>query len=161
MSLLERLGLKLAMKWLRGKLARAKGRIVLKFLDGNKRLIFVLVFLASGLLKLATGQDIDHLLGGLFQLVGWNDPASTGYASQFATVFAPLIFALWAAAHALWKAWKQWKAGATLTEVNSTAGIVKLAAAEGTLSELFPPPGERDRRAWKVAGEPSSPSRLG
>jgi hypothetical protein len=44
-----------------------------------------------------------------------------------------MLFAIWAAIHSLWKMWKQHKAGATLPELNSTAGVVKAAIADGSL----------------------------
>lgn len=138
MSLFDKLAQKLALRWVRGKVDkfRKEGSTVTKLLDGNKRLIVCVVFVLAGVLKMLTGYDVSQVLGMMLPAVGWSDRETMDYAVQVATFFVPLLVAAIAAGHGMWKGWRQIKAGATLTEVNSLPGYVKQARAEG----LIPPP---------------------
>lgn len=138
MSLFDKLARKLALRMLGGKLnkLRKEGSTVTKLLDGNKRLIVCVVFVLAGVLKMLTGYDVSQVLGMMLPAVGWSDRETMDYAVQVATFFVPLLVAAIAAGHGMWKGWRQIKAGATLTEVNSLPGYVKQARAEG----LIPPP---------------------
>ena len=129
----DKIAQKLALRWLRGKAEtfRKEGSTVTKILDGNKRLLFVLAYIVVQLLSLATGTDYSGMVDAVIKSVGLADPAVADWARSIAVFLAPLLLAAWAAIHALWKGYKQVKAGATLTEVNSLAGYVKLARAEG------------------------------
>jgi len=111
---------------------------MLKLLDGNKRLILVLGFIASGLVALATGHDVTQWIDLGLRAFGWQDAALIEFAKGIATQAVPLLWAIWASSHALLKMWRQHKAGATLTEINSPAGYVKQAVADGTISKLVP-----------------------
>lgn len=109
---------------------------MLKLLDGNKRLILVLGFIVSGFVALITGQDVSQWLDLGLRAVGWRDSTLIAEAQEMATQIVPLLFAIWAAAHALWKMWAQHKAGATAAELGSPAGVVKAAAKDGSLRAL-------------------------
>jgi hypothetical protein len=137
MKILDRLAQKVALHWLKGKAdkARKEGSDVTKILDGNKRLVVCVVFVLAGVLKMLTGYDVSQVLGMLLPAVGWSDRETMDYAVQVVTFFVPLLVAAIAAGHGIWKGWKQVRAGATLTEVNSLPGYVKQAQAEG----LIPP----------------------
>lgn len=136
MRLIDRVGQKLALRWLRGKAdkARKEGSGLMKILDGQKRLIVCMVFVLAGVLKMLTGYDVAQILDMLLPAMGWSDRETADYAVQAATFFVPLVFTAIAAGHSIWKGWKQLKAGATLTEVNSLPGYVKQAKAEGLIS---------------------------
>jgi hypothetical protein len=106
---------------------------MLRLLDGNKRLLVVLGFIIAGFVQLLTGQDVGQWIGLFLRAFGWTDPALIDTAKAVAGKVAPMLFAIWAAAHSLWKMYRQWKAGASLSELNSTAGVVKAAIADGSL----------------------------
>jgi hypothetical protein len=135
MKILDKVVQKLVLRWLRGKAERLRkeGSAVMKILDGNKRLLFVLAFVAVQLLSLVTGTDYSGMVDSVIKSTGLADPDVAGWARGIAVFLAPLLLAAWAALHALWKGYKQIKAGATLTEVNSLEGYVKQARAEGKL----------------------------
>jgi hypothetical protein len=133
----DRLAQKLALRWLKGKVgkARQEGSHVLKAVDGWKSLIVVLGFIASSVYALASGQDVGALIQVLLGAMGWVDGDMIARAKAFATVVAPLLLAIWAAGSRLSKAMKQYRAGAKVGELLSTEGYVKQARAEG----LIPP----------------------
>ena len=135
MSLFDKLAQKLALRWLKGKVDKARkgGSTVLKALDGQKRLIVVLGFVVSGFVALLTGQDVSQWLDLGLRATGYTDAEMIGGAKSLATQIVPLLFAIWAAAHALWKLYGERKAGATVAELGTTAGAVKAAVADGSL----------------------------
>ena len=135
MKLIDKLAQKLALRWLKGKADRARkeGNGLMKALDGWKSLIVVLGFIAASIVALVTGQDVGALLQGFLGAMGWADPAGVANARTFATVVAPLVIAIWAASSRLWKAVKQYRAGASPKELLSTTGYVKQARAEGII----------------------------
>lgn len=106
---------------------------MLKLLDGNKRLLVVLGFTISSFVALLTGQDVSQWLDLALRAMGWTDPTTINDAKMLATEIAPLLFAVWAAVHALWKMWEQHKAGATVAQINSPIGVVKAAIADDML----------------------------
>ena len=107
---------------------------MLKLLDGNKRLIVVLGFIISGFVAVLTGQDVSQWLDLGLRTFGWMDPGVIAVAKEMATQIVPLLFAIWAALHALWKMWQQHRAGATPTELLSSTGYVKEALDAGRIS---------------------------
>jgi len=136
MSLIDKALRSLGTRWLRGKVdgARKGGSAVLKLMDGNKRLLVVLGFIVSGFVALVTGQDVSAWLDVILRATGWTNPEMIEGAKGLATQIVPMLFAIWAAAHGLWKMWKQHKAGATASELSSPIGVVKAALADGTLT---------------------------
>lgn len=135
MKLIDKAVRALAFRWLKGKVdnARNGGSAVLKALDGQKRLIVTLGFIVSGLVALATGQDLSQWLDLGLRALGWSQPDIVDGGRAIATKAAPLLFAAWAALHALWKFWKEHRAGATLKELGTTTAAVKQARAEGII----------------------------
>jgi hypothetical protein len=138
-SLKDKVVRALALRWVRGKVERARkeGNAVMKLLDGNKRLIFVLVWLVGAVVQLFTGHDFSQIIGLVGGAIGWADPATLKLAQEAATFWAPLIFGLIAAGHATWKGWTQWKAGARVLEINSLEGYVKLAESRARAQGLY------------------------
>jgi len=137
-SLLDKAVRGLALRWARGKVDKARkgGSAVLRFLDGQKRLIVVLGFIVSGFVALLTGQDVSQWLDLGLRALGWtsvSDVALVEGGKGLAARIVPLLFAIWASAHALWKMWRQHKAGASLAELGSTTAAVKQARAEGII----------------------------
>ncbi len=128
----------LALRWLRGKAAdlRQEGNPVLKYLDGNKRLLFCILFCVAGLYHMISGHDISGILVVVLQTTGFSDSNALAVGQTFAGIFVPLAFAAWASLHGLYKGWKQWQAGATPLEINKPVGIVKLAIATGSVPNL-------------------------
>lgn len=110
---------------------------MMKALDGNKRLIFVLAWLIAAVVQMVTGHDVSQILVLVGGAIGWADPATLELAKQVATFWAPLIFGVLAAGHAAWKGWKQWKAGARVSEINSVEGYVKLAESRARAQGLY------------------------
>jgi hypothetical protein len=141
-GLTDRIVRALALRWLRGRVdaARKRGSSVLRFLDGQKRLIVVLGFIVSGFVALLTGQDVGQWLDLLLRALGWQDAAIIADAKELATQIVPLLFAIWAAAHALWGMWKQHKAGARASELGSPVGVIRAAVADGTVKVVAPEP---------------------
>ena len=135
MKLIDKAVRSLALRWLKGKVDKARkgGSTVLKALDGQKRLIVVLGFIVSGFVALLTGQDVSQWLDLGLRAFGWTDAEYLAGAKGLATQIVPLLFAIWASAHALWKMWKQHKAGASVAELGSTTAAVKEARAEGII----------------------------
>lgn len=135
MSLLDKAVRGLALRWLKGKIGKARkgGSAVLRFLDGQKRLIVVLGFIVSGFVALLTGQDVSQWLDLGLRAFGWSDADIIANAKGLATQIVPLLFAIWASVHALVKMWKQHKAGASVAELGSTTAAVKQARAEGII----------------------------
>lgn len=146
-DLAVKVGLKLALGRLRAwaDTGRRTGSETMKALDGWKCLIVTVGFIASAVYTLATGHDLSGLIGGAATAMGWGDLAQR--AQMFAGIVAPLVLALWAAGSRLVKAVRQYRAGATATEMLSTEGYVKQAVADGTMERMFPPPpGQPERR---------------
>lgn len=111
---------------------------MLKLLDGNKRLLVVLGFVVSSFVAMLTGQDVSQWLDLALRAFGWTDASAIASAKELSTQIVPLLFAIWAAVSGLRKIRKQWKAGATPTEINSPIGVVKAAVADGTLALVVP-----------------------
>lgn len=135
MKVFDKLAQKLALRWLKGKAdkARREESGFMKALDGWKSFIVVLGFIGASVAALVTGQDVGGLLTPIFQAVGWSQAEELAKAKTFATVVAPLLLAVWAAASRLWKAVKQYRSGARAGELLSTEGYVKQARAEGLI----------------------------
>ena len=127
-----------AFGWLKRRIdaLRKGGSPMLRLLDGNKRLVLVLGFIISGFVALLTGQDVSQWLDLILRAIGWQDADIIGAAKETATVIVPMIWAIWAGAHGLWKMWKQHRAGATASEIGSPAGVVKAAVKDGSLRAL-------------------------
>lgn len=125
----------LALRWLKSQVdaARKGGSHVLKLIDGNKRTIVTLGFVLSGFVALLTGSDVSQWIELMLRAFGWSDAGVIAGAKELATQIVPMLFAIWAAAGGLWKMWKQHKAGATAKEINSPAGVLKAAVADGSL----------------------------
>lgn len=126
---------------------------VLALLDGQKRLVVTLGFIISGLVAMLTGQDVGQWLDLALRAIGWTDAGLIESARAFATQLVPMLFALWAAIHALWKLWKERKAGATAVEMGSTGGAVKAAVASGDLVVTSNPTGT-PTAVLELKGEP-------
>ena len=108
--------------------------------EGNKRFLFILGFIGAGIAEFFTGQDVGYWLQLWLEDSGWSDPLEIHTARRIATVFVPLLIAVWAAGSTAWKMVKQYKAGATLTELNKPVGVVKAAIADGSLASLTTSP---------------------
>jgi len=127
-------------KWLRSKIRdeRKKGNSVLKFIDGKKSFLFVVAFLIAGVIQGITGHDVSGLVDTFLRAMDWSDPEAIARAKDVSTRLVPLAIAAWAAISAGWKMRQQYKAGATIGELAQPVGIVKAAAADGTLEVLGP-----------------------
>jgi hypothetical protein len=147
----------LAMRWLAGEIkawrkdSGVMGKIA-TLLDGNKRTIVTIGFVLSGLVAMLTGQDVGGWLDIALRALGWSDAGVIASAKEVATQLVPLLFAIWAAVGGLLKMWKQWKAGATPVEINSPAGVIKAAVADGSLQVVQPT--EAKRATLELEGAP-------
>lgn len=135
MSVVDKIARKVALRWLRAKVHKARegGSGMLKALDGWKSFIVTIGFIGASMVSLTTGHAVGELLQPVLQALGWADPAALARARGFATTVAPLLFALWAAASRLRKAVVQYKAGAALGDLLGVQGYVEQAWAEKIL----------------------------
>jgi hypothetical protein len=134
-SLVDKLAKKLAARWLKGKIdkARKDGSNVLKFLDGQKRTIVTLLFVVSGFVAMLTGQDVSQWIDLILRSTGYTNYDMIENSKVLATQIVPLAFAIWASIHAAIKFIRERQAGATLPELGTVAGAVKAAVAKGDL----------------------------
>ena len=141
----ERLKRAIFLRWLRGKVNdwRKQGASsvigkVWKFLEGWKLVIaFVLLVILKVWDALHNGHTGDFV-GSLLAAIGWAPPQWTAPAVGEAAGYVLGLFAIGAK---LWVAVKQARAGATPTQLLSTEGAVKLAAAEGVVGDILSKPG--------------------
>ena len=101
-----------------------------KFLDGNKNRFTNLIYLIVSLVALANGADLRQIANGLLSALGWQQDAGMFAAMA---VLASQLWSAWAFVDSLIKAYRQRKAGATLAEINTPAGIVLAGTADGTI----------------------------
>lgn len=120
--------------------ARKKGSAVMSIVDGNKRLLFILGFIVSGMIGVLTGQDVTQWTNYGLETLGWQDDVLRAEATRIATLVVPLLLAVWAATSALLKMYKQFKAGAKIVELNKPIAVVKAALADGTLTVVAAEP---------------------
>ncbi len=102
-------------------------------LDGWKSLGVVLGFMLATVYTLLTGHDVSALIGSILSALGWADVDLIEHAKVLATVVAPLAIAIWAASSRIWKAVRQFRAGAKPAELLSMTGYLKQARAEGVI----------------------------
>jgi hypothetical protein len=127
--------LKLALRWLSGKIKDLRGKDkesgmgkVLKFLDGWKLVIGVVILAA---VKVYDGLNNGHAgdaVGLALTMFGYNPSADLGI--DFAQL-AGAITVVIGIGHKVVKAQAQARAGATAAELLSPAGQLKLLVAEG------------------------------
>lgn len=125
---------KLALRWLAGKLKSLRGKDketgmgkVLKFLDGWKLVIGVVVLIG---VKVFDGLNNGHagdIVGLILTMIGWNPSAELGI--DFAQA-AGAVMVLVGVGHKVVKAKIQSKAGASATELLSAEGYVAEAKAK-------------------------------
>jgi hypothetical protein len=126
MGLKDKIAKWAALKWIKGKAKDWSGSAVLKFLDGWKTWLVALVLTLFELAKMNGGSDYTEFACKVMEAFEWQ----CGDTAFNPATIAGALFALWALMHKLIKAGRQAKAGATLTEINSTEGYAKLARAE-------------------------------
>lgn len=124
----------LALRWLRGKISNLRGKDketgmgkVLKFLDGWKLVIGVVVLIA---VKAWDGLHNGHagdVVGLILTMFGWNPSADLGI--DFAQA-AGAVMVLIGVGHKVVKAKKQSKAGAANSELLSAEGYAAEAEAK-------------------------------
>ena len=127
-SLKDKIVRKLALRWARGKVKNLRGKDketrmgrVLKFIDGWKLTIgVVLVFAAKVYDQLANGHAGD-IVGSVIGVLGWNPEAFGGPEIAAAAGGAVALIGF---AHKLIKARKQLKAGADVSDLLTTNGYV-------------------------------------
>lgn len=135
MKLMDRAVRSLALHWLKRRVdkARKEGSVMLRAIDGWKSFIVVMGFIATTIYGLIAGHDVSSLVQSILGALGWADADLIERAKVLATVVAPLLIAIWAAGSRLLKAVRQWRAGASASELLSTQGYVKQALDDGTL----------------------------
>ena len=128
-------------------------RRAMKAIKGNERLLFALGCIASGLTAALTGHDLSVVLEILARLLGITDPAILEESRKTGGQIVGLLLAIGAAWPGINTRIKQHKAGATLAEIGSPAGVVKAAVADGTLV-VAQAPTEAGRAALEMEGAP-------
>lgn len=142
-SLRRKIVRKLALRWARGKVKKLRGKDketgmgkFLKLIDGWKFTIGVIsVFVAKVYDGLANGHAGD-IIGSVVDVLGWSPEA---FGGPEIAVAAGAAGALIGFGHKLWKARKQLKAGAPVSDLLSTGGYV-VERIEETIDEA-----EKDR----------------
>jgi hypothetical protein len=141
MKLIDKAVRAFALRWLKGRVDSARkgdsgmGK-VLKVLDGWRLLIGVTILFLVGVWDAYHNGHAGNLVGSVLSVLGWLPGAQDGFTASGITGAAGSAVALIGFFGRLWKANQQLRAGATLSEVNSPAGVVKAAAKDGSLRAL-------------------------
>jgi len=124
-GLKSRLMKALALRALRQKFTQMRqgGSAVTKLLDGNKSWLTGIVYVGALLYALVSGHDIMPLVNAGLDAMGIGAPGMREAA--IIAICAHSALAVWGAVSGTIKRVKQWKAGATLTEVGSAEGVIK------------------------------------
>ena len=120
---------------------------MIKLLNGNKRLLFCLAFVVSGMVHMFTGYDASELVEAGLKGTGVEDAGDIEASQKLATSIVPMLFAIWAGGSGLLKVYRQYKAGASVSELGKPVGVVKAAIADGSLESLT-----RNPTALKLEG---------
>jgi len=102
-------------------------------LSGKKQTIITVGVVVASAVGLFTGQDVSQWLDLALRALGLTDPDTIAEIKAIATQLAPLLAGMLAAGHGLWKMRQQKKAGATVAELGSPAGVIKAALSAGEI----------------------------
>lgn len=138
MGLKDKIVRKLALRWLAGKIKALRGKDretgmgkVLRFLDGWKLVIGVVILIA---VKVYDGMNNGHagdMVGLILTLIGWNPSASLGIDFGQA---AGAVMVLIGLGHKVFKAQKQIRAGSSVSGALGEEGFVASAVYKVTES---------------------------
>lgn len=143
----------LALRWLRGKLEDLRGGLketgmgkVLKFLDGWKLVIGVLLMFGAKIWDAYHNGHTGDFVGSVLTTLGWGLPGD--WTGSEIALAAGGVVSVWGFIHKLIKAGQQIRAGAKAAEVLSAEGYAKTLppqppappVAEGAKGIGQPPP---------------------
>jgi hypothetical protein len=142
---------KLALRWLHGKADDLRGKDkestmgkVLKFLDGWKLVIGVIVLFGVKVFDAANNGHTGDVIGSVLSALGWLPGAQSGFTVEGITVAAASGLAVWGFIMKLVKAQQQLKAGAPVHALLSEQGYVTKYVADavkaGKLEDIQEPP---------------------
>lgn len=138
MKLIDKAAHALALRWVAGRVRRARkeGTSTMRLLDGWKTAISAAAWVAVAAYASASGVDARPILEALLKALGWPATPSAVDLAWYA-MLANTLLALWGIVSKFVKAWRQYKAGATPTELLSTEGYVKLAIDRGKAAPVW------------------------
>lgn len=143
MGLKDKVVRALALRWLRGKLNALRGKEketqmgkVLKFLDGWKLVIGVVVLFGAKVWDGAHNGHAGDFIGNILNVLGWLPGPQSGFTPEGMAVAAASALALWGFVHKLVKAGQQIRAGASVSGSLSTEGYLAQAVSDAVKSEV-------------------------
>lgn len=104
----------------------------MKILDGWRTWLSAVGWIGVLIYGTATGHDVRPIAEAIAKAVGVTSPTATDWMFYF--VAANSALALWGICGKAYKGWKQWRAGASLSQLESPQGVIRLAIADGTLT---------------------------
>lgn len=145
MGLKDKVVKALAIRWVRGKLKALRGKDketgmgkALRYLDGWKLFIVVIVLFGSRLYDAAHNGHTGDIVGAVFAALGWSpaaaalDPVALGAAATGA-------LAIWGVFSRAWKAQAQLRAGSSVAGLLSTEGYVSKYVADAMAGKTVVP----------------------
>jgi hypothetical protein len=146
MGLKDKVVRALALRWLRGEVKDLRGKEkettmgkVLKFLDGWKLVIAVVVLFATRVYDAANNGHTGDIVGAFLAALGWAPPA--GFISPEAmTTAAAGALALWGVVHKVIKATQQVQAGSSVAGSLTTEGYIAKYVADVQAGKAVEPP---------------------
>ena len=125
----------LALRWFADKVEdwrkdKGMGGKVLKFLDGWKLIIGVVLLFGTKVWDAAHNGHTGDFLGSVLSTLGWLPGPQSGFTADGIALAAGSAIALWGFVMKIVKAGQQLKAGAKISETLSTEGYVKASVAD-------------------------------
>lgn len=143
MGLKDKVVKALAIRWVRGKVKALRGKEsettmgkVLRFLDGWKLVIAVIVMFGAGVYDQTQNGHAGDIVGAILTVLGW----TTGAVGQGEiTQAVASAVAIWAVVHKVIKAQRQVKAGSSVAGTLSAEGYVSEYVADAMAGKTVVP----------------------
>lgn len=143
MGLKDKVVKALALRWARGKVKDLRGKEressmgkVLKFLDGWKLVIAVIVMFGAGVYDQTANGHAGDIVGAVLAVLGW----TTGAVGQGEiTQAVASAVAIWAVVHKVIKAQRQVRVGSSVAGALSTEGYVSEYVADAMAGKAVVP----------------------
>jgi len=106
----------------------------MRFIDGWKTWLSAVAWIGVVAYGLVTGHDVRPIAGAIAEAIGWSSPTAADW--MFYLIAANSALALWGICGKALKGYRQWRAGASLGELETPQGVIRLAAKDGTLRSM-------------------------